>query len=35
MINEDIKSKDYMFVPEREERKYEEILKEEDPKKYL
>lgn len=35
MINEDIKPKDFMFVPERDERNFEEVLKDEDPKKYL
>lgn len=35
MINEDIKPKDFMFIPERDERKFEENLKEEDHKKYL
>lgn len=35
MINEDIKPKDFAFIPEREERKFEENLKDEDPNKYL
>ena len=35
MINEDIKPKDFLFIPEREERKFEEVLKDEDPQKYL
>jgi hypothetical protein len=35
MINEDIKPKDFLFIPEREERRYEEELKDEDPHKYL
>lgn len=30
MINENIKPKDFMFVPEREERKFEEDLKKKD-----
>ena len=35
MINENIKPKDFMFVPEREERKFEEELKKKDEKQYL
>lgn len=35
MINEDIKPKDFAFIPEREERKFEENLKDEDPNQYL
>lgn len=35
MINENIKPKDFMFIPEREERKFEEELKKKNEKEYL
>ena len=35
IINEDIKPKDFMFVSEKEERSYEDRLRQEDVKSYL
>lgn len=35
IINEDIKQKDFLFISEREERSFEEALREKDRKKYL
>ena len=35
MINEDIKPKDFLYISEKEERTYEEKLRETDEKDYL